>query len=50
MKYTEILENGLLPFIQLHEQDKVIFQQHNVAIYTLLSMQRHGLPLKISIF
>ena len=25
-KYTEILENSLLPFIQLHEQDKVIFQ------------------------
>ena len=33
-KYTEICENSQLPFIQLHEQDGVIFQQDNVAIHT----------------
>ena len=26
MNYIEILENSLLSFIQLHEQDEVIFQ------------------------
>ena len=34
MKYTEILENSLLPFIQFHEQNKVIFQLDNAAIHT----------------
>ena len=33
-KYTEILENSLLPFIHLYEEDEVIFQPDNVTIHT----------------
>ena len=33
-KYTKILENSQLPFIQFHEQNEVIFQQDNAAIHT----------------
>ncbi len=34
MKYTEILENSLLLFIQLHEQDEVIIKRDNAAIHS----------------
>ena len=56
MKYTEILENILMPFIQLHEQDEVIFQLDNTIIHTakhtktayLIKYQCSGLTSKIS--
>ena len=33
-KSTEIVENGLMPFIWLHEQDEVIFQLDSATIHT----------------
>ena len=48
-KYTKVLEKSLLPFIQLHNQDKVLFQQDTAAIHTA-KYTKTWIKLKILIF